>query len=149
MARWCVQHAGYVISYVYPSFHGPESNTLRYAKCQGLAVPDMTNPDTAAYIKACAAERSERERFILEKTGEGLTQARVGALLGVSGSAVRQMLMRSCGKLRKSAKAIMGQTDFCICNLSQSALGSSIRKHLPKAKGLKLLDIGKEYTGAE
>lgn len=272
--RWLIQHATHLISYVYFSLHAPENRHYRYAERLGLTIRDVTCPDTAAYIAESIGALPERERFILQRIDDGLTQKQAGELLGVSGPVARQSLMRSCRDLRKLMKArlqtareqnpappvtcgifalgratgdalrrfeqatlflartyhvtrfsiaaeychtpyadallrlagsslhqgvqftavthypempedgraalaerfaplcqrvenidtgvrspraqmlrtvktMMGTSDFCICNLSQSALGESIRKHMPRAKGLKLLDISKGYTGAE
>lgn len=48
----------------------------------------------------------------------------------------------------RTAKAMIAQSDFCICNLTDSPLAGSLEKHMSKVKGTKALDIGKPFPGA-
>lgn len=52
-------------------------------------------------------------------------------------------------KVLRTTKAMIEQSDFCICNLFQDSLAENIKKHLSKVKGTKVFDISKTFTGTK
>lgn len=49
-------------------------------------------------------------------------------------------------KILRMTKAMMDQSDFCICSLSQDTFSDSIKKYMSKVKGTKVFDLSKQQA---
>ena len=146
--RWAIQQSTHLISYLYFAFCETENRQYTYAHHRGLTILDVACKDTASYISQRVNALPERQQLITKKVAQEQPQKDIGQLLGITTSAVRQELKQACRSLRAAAKAMIDQSDFCICNLCENPLAGSIKRHISKTKGAKLLDISQKCVGA-
>lgn len=104
LERWAIQQSTHLISYCYSALDEGQSHQYRFAQKRGVAILDVTFEDTADFITECIGALPEREQFILRQMSEGQSQRSIGALLGISSSAVQQSAKHAGRTLRGIVK---------------------------------------------
>jgi len=103
--RWIMEQSTHIISYHYAGFHEADTNRqYQFAKNSGAVVVDIASPETSAHIAENIDALPEREKLIMEKINSGRTLKEVGGLLGISGSAVQQIVKHAGRSLRDMAR---------------------------------------------
>lgn len=110
--RWLIEQSDYLVSYLYPGFHEVENRHYVYARKNKITIYDVTSKETEECIRESMNILRERDQFIVNKINEGLTYREVGELLGISQSAVQQILRRACRELQYAVYKRMRHTNL-------------------------------------
>lgn len=82
--RWVIQQSDYLIRYVYPVLREHVHTLSAFAEKQPVVVCDVTNPDTAAFIRESVDKLKENERNVIQKREEGYSKKEIMSQLGLT-----------------------------------------------------------------